>query len=66
MNFSVIGVRLHVSYNPEKFIPGGDEDDPNMEADFASIEREEKRRYLGETFNFISIYISKTVFVSVA
>jgi hypothetical protein len=58
------------SYNPEKFIPGGDEDDPNMEADFASIEREEKRRYLiaylGGTFNFISIYIWKTVFVSVA
>lgn len=41
-NYSSI-IRKIFKYNPEKFIPGGDEDDRDMEADFASIEREERR-----------------------
>ena len=31
-------------YDPRKYV-GRDEDDSDMEADFATIEREEKRRY---------------------
>ncbi|CAN6279466.1 unnamed protein product [Urochloa humidicola] len=36
-------IRKIFNYNPHKFIPGGDEDDPNMEVGFASIEKEERR-----------------------
>ncbi|CAN6232768.1 unnamed protein product [Urochloa humidicola] len=36
-------IREIFKYDPDKFIPGGDEDDPNMEVGFASIEKEERR-----------------------
>jgi hypothetical protein len=36
---------FHCRYDPGRYV-GRDEDDSDMEADFATIEREEKRRYL--------------------